>query len=193
MSDQAFDFEVDGTRQDARDLPRLEVAIQRSLMIVVGVFSALFVIVAILLLATTVLPARQSDRVLGIFMCTLCLVFFGMGLKWAATMMLKRLPGLVLGPEGITDRSSAVGPGLMPWNAIETVAVRLTLAYPTFGVRIKRDSEYFRALSLPARLYLALNRVSTGYDVLIAIRALQMPMNQLEYEIARRLDYYGAA
>lgn len=104
-----------------------------------------------------------------------------------------RRPGLVLDAAGLTDNSSAVAAGFIPWSEVTGIGV----------VEIQRQKLLVVTVVDPARyvergnaLQRALNRANAamcGSPIVISSTALRIPFAELHRELSSRLARHAAA
>jgi hypothetical protein len=113
-------------------------------------------------------------------------LFFGGCGIYAIVKSFDRKPGLVLGPTGIVDNSSAVAAGFIPWSDVTGVEIFRFGSQKMLVIRVA-DPEKYVARGNPLKR--ALNRANTnmvGSPVAISSNALRIPFNELREEVASR-------
>lgn len=114
-------------------------------------------------------------------------LFFGAAAVYAVAKAFDRKPGLVLGPTGLVDNSSAVAAGFIPWSDVTGVRI-FTFGIQKFLVVRVADPEKYIRRGNPFRR--ALNRVNTwmcGSPITISSIALRIPFRELHRELATRV------
>jgi hypothetical protein len=113
-------------------------------------------------------------------------LFFGACAVYAIVKFFDRKPGLVLGPTGFLDNSSAVAAGFIPWSDVTGVGI-FTVGIQKFLVVRVADPEKYIRRGNPFRR--ALNRVNTrmcGSPITISSNALRISFHELHRELASR-------
>lgn len=87
-------------------------------MVMLAVFSLVFVAVGIFILGISgEFESSTGPMIIGI----LTIAVFGLCFIYYVNVLIKREPAVILTKEGIIDRSSYIGAGLVRWNEIETI------------------------------------------------------------------------
>jgi hypothetical protein len=113
-------------------------------------------------------------------------LFFGACAVYAIAKSFDPKPGLVLGPTGLVDNSSAVAAGFIPWSDVTGVEIFQLGTQKTLVIRVA-DPEKYVARGNPLKR--ALNRANTGMvgsPVVISSNALRIPFHELREEVASR-------
>jgi hypothetical protein len=114
-------------------------------------------------------------------------LFFGACGVYAIAKIFDRKPGLVLGPTGIVDNSSAVAAGFIPWSEVTDVRIYQLGVQRMLVVKVS-DPEKYIGRGTPLKR--ALNRANThmcGSPVVISPNALRISFHELHSELASRL------
>lgn len=122
----------------------------------------------------------------------LSIIFGGLCALWAIWRLRDKRPGLVIAPEGLTDRSNITSVGFIPWSDIQRIEGMITNRQPMLLVHVHDPAPYLaRGSSLEQTLRRA-NWQACGTPIVIAVHALQMRGDLLQAEIQDRLDRYRA-
>ncbi|HYR11299.1 MAG TPA: STM3941 family protein [Longimicrobium sp.] len=116
-------------------------------------------------------------------------LFFAVCTLYAIAKAFDRKPGLVLGPTGIVDNSSAVAAGFIPWSEVTGVEIFQLGGQKMLVVRVADPEKY---ISRGNPLKRALNRANTGMcgsPVVISPNALRISFHELHRELASRLAH----
>jgi hypothetical protein len=114
-------------------------------------------------------------------------LFFAACAVYAIIKVFNRKPGLVLGPTGIVDNSSAVAAGFIPWSEVTGVEIYQLGAQKMLVVKVADPRKY---IDRGNPLKRALNRANTGMcgsPVVISANALRISFHELHREVASRL------
>jgi hypothetical protein len=123
----------------------------------------------------------------------LSVLFFGACAVYAITKVFDRQPGLVLGPAGLVDNSSAVAAGFIPWSDVTGVEIFRFGRQKMLVIRVA-DPEKYIARGNPLKR--ALNRANTGMvgsPVAISSNTLRIPFHELREEVASRFARHAEA
>jgi hypothetical protein len=115
------------------------------------------------------------------------ILFFGGCAVYAAVKSFDRTPGLVLGPEGLVDNSSAVAAGFIPWSEVTGVHVFELNRQKMLVLHVADPEKY---IGRGNALQRTLNRANTsmcGSPIVISATALRISFPELHEEIASRL------
>lgn len=154
--------------------------------------------------------AETPSFVLVVFARLLVLPILIIGLAgillfgWGLIFCLGRLlffwrPALEIGPDGILDRTSAVGAGFVPWEEVKDVTPVYYVGRRMLSVEVENEREFLKRQNLVKRLFMWLNRrYFTGTIVNVSLDDLAIPEEELLAEIKpylsppaqRRLDKY---
>lgn len=113
-------------------------------------------------------------------------LFFGACAVYAIVKVFDGKPGLVLGPTGLVDNSSAVAAGFIPWSEVTGVEIFQLGAQKMLVVKVVDPEKYIGRGNLLKR---ALNRANTGMcgsPVVISPNALRISFHELHEELASR-------
>ncbi|MFT4102831.1 MAG: STM3941 family protein [Burkholderiaceae bacterium] len=122
----------------------------------------------------------------------LSIVFGGLGALWAIWRLRDKRPGLVIGPEGLSDRSNITSVGFIPWSDIQSIQAMIANRQPMLLVHVHEPAPYLaRGSSLQQTLRRA-NWRACGTPIVIAAHALQIRGDLLQAQIQDRLDRYRA-
>jgi hypothetical protein len=130
-------------------------------------------------------------------------VVFGMGIVSivfscvSIFIMLKKLkdttPGLVIDDTGVTDNSSAVSAGYIPWADITAIKTTQVFTQKFIMIIVKNPEDYInRQTSALKRENMKMNFKSYGSPISITASTLKCNFNELENILRERLKYYTA-
>jgi hypothetical protein len=123
----------------------------------------------------------------------LSVFLFGASAVYTIAKLFDGKPGLVLGPTGLMDNSSAVAAGFIPWSDVTGVKV-FWFGIQRFLVIRVADPEKYIARGNPFKR--ALNRANTGMvgsPIAISSNALRIPFHELRHEVASRFARHAGA
>lgn len=80
---------------------------------------------------------------LGIFPC----LFFVLGFVYFTLRLIKRKPILIVDDKGITDNSSAISVGFIPWEDVEDIVMDECLGNEFIEIKLVDEEKYIKRLS----------------------------------------------
>lgn len=86
--------------------------------------------------------------------CFCGVFFFGFGATYCFRRMNKKNVFLAINEEGITDHTTAISLGFIPWKDIETVYVGRVLGEQFIELKIKNEDKYFRNLNFIKKMFI---------------------------------------
>jgi hypothetical protein len=149
-------------------------------MLLIG--SVLFVVAGVFFLikpATFLSPLMQNERFIAII-GSAAILFFGFCAVFAAKKMFDNRPGLIIDQLGITDNSSGVGGGVIPWNEIDGISTAQVQSQRFILVMVSDPDKYIaaqhgsfkrRMMKINYRMYntpvcISANGLQTNFDEL---------------------------
>ncbi|MGE0797841.1 MAG: STM3941 family protein [Lautropia sp.] len=123
----------------------------------------------------------------------LSIIFGGLCAFWAIRRLRDKRPGLVIAPEGLTDRSNITSVGFIPWSDIQHVQGMITNRQPMLLVHVHDPAPYLARGSVLEQALRKANWRACGTPIVIAVHALQTRSDALQAEIRNRLERHRAA
>ncbi len=122
--------------------------------------------------------------VLGIGLCILLLVYVFNRLR-------DQQPGLIVSDEGITDHSSAVGAGFIPWSDVLEIEEKSMLGSRYLSIQVKNPQEYIdRQSSALKRFMMRRNQKTFQAGLYISASGIRCSFEELKDLIDRRFKAY---
>lgn len=127
-------------------------------------------------LITPLLPSRGAVIAVGV----LSIAFAGICLVIIFQKIGDRNPGLVINADGITDNSSGVSTGLIPWSVIEQVTTARVKNQPFILLHVTDGEQRIAAeRNAMKRQLMKINRRMYGTPVCISTGTLQCSFDEL--------------
>ncbi|WP_060680893.1 STM3941 family protein [Virgibacillus halodenitrificans] len=146
-------------------------------MVVLALFSTIFVFLCggifLLLLGDGATGVLEN---LLLVLMPVCAAFFAIGTYFFTKSVIKRKPAVIVSKEGITDKSTMIGPGLIKWQEIEKIDVVSIGGQPHLAI-FTYDPDAIRDRS--TGLVKVLNSLNKG---LVSAQA-NIPLNNLDCSI----------
>ncbi len=106
-------------------------------------------------------------------------VFFGACGAVAVRKLLDDRPGLVIGPEGVTDHASGVAAGLVPWRDITGIESHVLQGQRFVVLRLRDPARYAGRGNALVRMLHRANTRMVGSPVSISANALKISYDEL--------------
>lgn len=141
-------------------------------------------------------PPKSSNPILGnpvvIFGAGLAsILFFGFVVITILRKFKDKKPGLIISPEGITDNSSGVSAGLIPWTEIEEILVTQVMHQRFLMFMVTDPEKYINRVKNPLkRGIMKMNYKSYGSPVSISSNALNTNFEKLHVLLIRKMSEY---
>ena len=125
-------------------------------------------------------------RLLGL----LAILFFGFCGLFAARKLQDRKPGLIISEEGITDNSSAVPAGLVPWEDITEVKEAGAMDRRYIVLMLRNPEEYLNRHKGIKKSFVAANLKTYGSPVAISANGLKCSNKELKETLLENFRRY---
>jgi hypothetical protein len=174
---------VDSKEEIVIPLSKLKIS-----LLVVG--SALFVACGVYFLGLDPESIRTSDKinnpsvVYGISYA--CIAFCGLTCVYGFVKIFDSKPGLIINKEGITDNSSGVSAGLIPWNEITGFSEFEIHSTKMLIIMVKEPEKYANRGSVFKRALNKANMNLVGSPISISSTALKMKYSDLHEILLNR-------
>ncbi len=120
------------------------------------------------------------------------ILFFGYILFHATRKILDTTPGLVIGPDGIIDNSSATSVGFIPWSQVSDLTTTSVESQRFVTVHLADDGPYLARGSRIVRLMNRANTRMTGSPINISSSSLKISFEELEKTLRHYFERYGS-
>ncbi|MCJ8008863.1 STM3941 family protein [Lederbergia wuyishanensis] len=158
-------------------------------MVTLAFFSLVFVMVGIFILAS---GSSIGPLIIG----ALTIIIFGLCFIYYVIVLIKREPAIIISNEGIIDKSSYIGPGLVRWDEIESFEFINFSGQLYLGIyTIDRDLVINRMSGIK-KVFNQINKGLLETQVNIPVKNLNCSMDELvdaineRWEQANKKDEY---
>ena len=119
------------------------------------------------------------------------ILFFGFGTFYFSRKLTDKKPGIVIDDEGITDNSSAVAVGLIPWSDIKQLA-KAKVMKQEFIIIVVNNPEYYlsQQTSFLKKKGMKYNYNNYGSPLAISANGLKCNLKELTIILERKLSEY---
>lgn len=119
-------------------------------------------------------------------------LLFGLCVIVAVIKLFQTKPGLIIGEAGITDRSSAIPAGFIPWSDITDIYQIEVAKQKLLLIDVKNPSMYIsRQTNRLKRKSVEMNYTRYGTPVCISAHALQYSFDELKTLLTKKLTEYS--
>ncbi len=119
----------------------------------------------------------------------LSILFFGLCGYYIAKKLFTKTPGLIIDDRGISDQSSGVGSGYIPWNDISGISTFKMFRQQFITVLLKDPQKYIDAETNPAKKkVMQANLRAAGSPFCISTNGLNIKFNTLQKMLSERLQ-----
>ncbi len=121
----------------------------------------------------------------------LALAFFSVVLWYAYQRLRDNQPGLIVSDEGITDHSSAVGAGFIPWSDVLEINEQRMLGVHYVRVKVKNPEDYIdRQSGFLKRFMMRRNQQTFKAGLAISASSIRCSFEELKDLLDRRFKAY---
>ncbi|MVP01059.1 hypothetical protein EDM21_16295 [Paenibacillus sp. N10] len=110
------------------------------------------------------------------------IVFFGLCLLYLVFQLFNKKPSLIVNDEGVTDNSSAISGGLIPWQDIEEIILYDYMGQRFIGLNLYDTEAYLARQKSMTRMLMKANRGLVRATVNITQASLPYPLEEV-YEV----------
>ena len=141
-------------------------------------------------------PPKSNHLILGnptlIFITGLAaVIFFGFVAVTIFRKFLDKNPGLILSKQGITDNSSGVSVGLIPWTDIQEVKITQEVNQRFIMLIVRNPQDYLDKVKNPLKkTAMKMNYNTYGSPISISPNALQTNFEDLHKLLIKKMDEY---
>ena len=170
---------------------QIEIPLSKSKMIMTFMGSLVFVGLGLWFLLN---PPKSNHWLFGnptfIFIAGLAsVIFFGLVAVTIFRKFSDKKPGLIISKQGITDNSSGVSAGLIPWTDIEEIKVSQVMSQKFLMFIVKNPQDYLDKVTNPLkRNAMNMNYKTYGSPNSISANALQTNFDDLYKLLIEKLN-----
>lgn len=171
------------------------IPLSRVKLVVLAVVSFLLVGMGVWLLSidpmTEGIPRPFANPVLIQVVAWSSITFFTLCGLYASAKLFDKKPGLVFGSSGITDNSSGIAAGLIPWGDIEGFGVHEIQGQKMLVVLLKDPDKYIERGSALRRSVNRANHNMSGSPIAIGSSGLKIGFDDLQSVAMEYFARYG--
>ncbi|GAA0774189.1 hypothetical protein GCM10008908_23620 [Clostridium subterminale] len=146
----------------------------------------IMMIVSIYVLMIGLIETKPIYLIIGIistvFFCT-CFIF-------VIKCMLNSMPLLLIGEDGITDRSTASSVGFIAWQEIQSIYVQKSFNQRFIGISIYDLNNFMKRISPIKRIIIKINLMLNYAPLSISLDTADMEFNDVLSLLQKRLEEY---
>lgn len=172
---------------------QIEIPLSKTKMMLTFLGSLAFVLLGIWFL---LYPPKSNHWLFGneivIFVAGLAaILFFGLVAITLFRKFLDNKPGLIINSEGVTDNSSGVSAGLIPWTDIQEIKTVQVMNQQFLMLIVKNPNDYLNKVSNPLkRNAMKVNYKTYGSPISISSNALQTNLDDLHNMLIEKMNEY---
>ena len=172
---------------------QIEIPLSKKKMVFTFLGAIVFVGLGIWLLVN---PPKISNPIFGnptviLIVGLASIIFFGLAGAIIFRKFLDKKPGLTISKEGITDNSSGVSAGLIPWSDIHEIKVSQVMSQKFLMLVVNNPQDYLDKVANPLkRNAMNINYKTYGSPISISSNALQTNFNDLQRLLTEKLKEY---
>ena len=143
-------------------------------------------------------PPKISNPIFGnptvIFISGLAsILFFGLVAITISRKFSDKTPGLIINRQGVTDNSSGVSAGIIPWTDIQEIRVSQVMNQKFLMFIVGNPQEYLEKVTNPIkRNAMKMNYKTYGSPISISANALQTDFENLRSLLIEKMREYKA-
>ena len=136
--------------------------------------------IAFVVASVWITMAQPMGEILSWIVGGIGIVFFGATTYYSSRAIFQNKPGLVLDEEGITDYSSGVAAGFIPWKDVEEIQTTKVFSQSFILIMVQNPETYLdRAESIISRRAMEANFNSYGTPITISANSLKISFEEL--------------
>ncbi len=172
---------------------QIEIPLSKQKMLLTLLGSIVFVGLGIWFLVN---PPRISNPIFGnptlIFIIGLAsILFFGLVAVTILRKFSDKKPGLIISRQGITDNSSGVSAGLIPWTDIQEIKISQVMSQKFLMFIVSNPQDYIDKVTNPLkRNAMKMNYKTYGSPISISSNALRTNFNELQKILVEKMNEY---
>ncbi|WP_346913363.1 STM3941 family protein [Clostridium sp.] len=123
---------------------------------------------------------------------TISTIFFGICFIFLIVSILDNNPILLIGEDGITDRSTASSVGFIAWQEIRSIYVQKSFNQKFIGISIYDLNNFMKRISPIKRIIIKINLMLNYAPLSISLDTADMEFNDVLSLLQKRLEEYRA-
>ena len=141
--------------------------------------------------AEAITEARRFNSPILIYgIGVVAIVFFGICGVFAVRKLFDSSPGLILNPQGLTDNSSGISVGFVPWSEVSHVEEHTIQKQKLISVIVDNPQKYMSAGNLLQRKARQANLKMCGTPISLSSKTLKIKHGELQSAIEDYLKRY---
>lgn len=118
-------------------------------------------------------------------------LFFGLAAVTIFRKFSDKKPGLIISRHGITDNSSGVSAGLIPWTDIQEIKISQVMSQKFLMFIVSNPQDYLDKVTNPLkRIAMKMNYKTYGSPISISSNALRTNFNELQNLLVEKMNEY---
>lgn len=118
-------------------------------------------------------------------------LFFGLAAVTIFRKFSDKKPGLIISRHGITDNSSVVSAGLIPWTDIQEIKISQVMSQKFLMFIVSNPQDYLDKVTNPLkRIAMKMNYKTYGSPISISSNALRTNFNELQNLLVEKMNEY---
>jgi hypothetical protein len=172
---------------------QIEIPLSKSKMILTFFGSLVFVGLGIWFLTN---PPKSNHWLFGnptiVFIIGLApVIFFGLVAVTIFRKFSDKKPGLTISKQGVTDNSSGVSAGLIPWTDIQEIKISQVMSQKFLMLIVRNPEDYLDKVTNPLkRNAMKMNYKTYGSPISISSNALQTNFDDLHKLLIDKMNEY---
>lgn len=172
---------------------QIEIPLNKTKMTLTFIGSLIFVGLGIWLLIN---PTKNSNTIFGnktaIFIIGIAsIVFFGLVAITIFRKFSDKKAGLIINKQGISDNSSGISAGIIPWTDILEITISQVMSQKFLMIIVKNPQEYIDKVTSPLkRNAMKMNYKIYGSPISISANALKTDFEKLQKLINEKMAEY---
>ena len=172
---------------------QIEIPLSKTKMIMTFLGSLVFVGLGLWFLTN---PPKSNHWLFGnptiVFIIGLAsVIFFGIVAITIFRKFSDKKPGLIISRQGVTDNSSGVSAGLIPWSDIQEIKISQVMNQKFLMLIVRNPQYYFENVTNPVkRNMMKMNYKTYGSPISISSNALETNFDDLQKLLIEKMNEY---
>lgn len=163
-------------------IQRTEIPISKSKLLLLLFFAIIFVAIGVMMFFIEPSGRRSMLNIpairYGVGIASI--VFFGAAMIFVIKKLQENKPGLIIDETGITDSSSSIAVGQIPWSDIQNFAVASVMNQKFLMIVVKNPNDYInKQTNALKRRGLIYNHTNYGSPISISANTLKIKLDKL--------------
>ena len=167
------------------------IALSKTKLVINSIGSVAIVLIGVWLIRDVSLSQEGGARLLYLVAGSGATGFFGLVAVWSARKFFDKKPGLILGNNGMTDNSSGISGGHIPWSDITGTKIMKINFQKMLVIMLRNPDEYIRQGNKLQRMAKRANYKMCGSPIAISAHALNIKFSNLTALLNEYLQQYS--